>query len=206
MCSFNIKLSYPGFGKIFMALAFFGSASPTFGMDNERMKVLGRTSQPIGHYNYCLDNPSDCMSIKASPLALRLTNEKWRQMMEVNNYANKAVTPVTDRELYKKEEHWTLPEKYGDCEDYVLLKRQLLIDKGWPISSLLVTVVKQSSGEGHAVLTVRTKNSDYILDNLRGKILPWNRTEYRYLKRQSTLHSGRWTDIDDSRDIVGSIK
>ena len=61
-------------------------------------------------------------------------------------------------------------------------------------------------GEGHAVLTVRTKDSDYVLDNLNSKILPWNKTEYRYLKRQSTMHAGRWTDIQDNRDIVGAIK
>ena len=170
-----------------------------------RMTVLGRTSQPIGHYNYCLEYPADCSSNVVSPIAPKLTEEKWRQLIETNYMANKSVEPVTDLEQYNLEEHWTLPGKYGDCEDYVLLKRQLLIDKGWPVSSLLVTVVKQLGGEGHAVLTVRTAKSDYILDNLNAKVLPWNKTEYRYLKRQSTLHSGRWTDIQDSRDIVGAI-
>jgi predicted transglutaminase-like cysteine proteinase len=182
------------------------AGSYSFGLDNDRMVVLGRTSQPIGHFNYCREHPEDCVSNAASPLAPELTNEKWSQMIEINHHANIAVTPVTDMEQYSKEEYWTLPSKYGDCEDYVLLKRKLLIKRGWPVSSLLVTVVRQRTGEGHAVLTVRTSKSDYILDNLNGKILPWNKTEYQYLKRQSTMHSGRWSDIADTRNIVGAIK
>jgi predicted transglutaminase-like cysteine proteinase len=56
-------------------------------------------------------------------------------------------------------------------------------------------------------LTVRTDRADYALDNLNGKILPWNKTEYRYLKRQSARHSGRWETIDDPRfNIVGAIR
>ena len=197
--------SFLRFGTLVSLIVLIGSSSSVNSQNYDRMTVLGRTSQPIGHYNYCQEFPADCASNLSSPLAPNLTNERWRQMSEVNFHANNTVVPVTDLELYKKPEYWTLPGKYGDCEDYVLLKRQLLIDKGWPVSALLVTVVKQLGGEGHAVLTVRTKKHDYILDNLRDKILPWNETEYRYLKRQSTLHSGHWSDIRDARDIVGSI-
>lgn len=186
--------------------AVLSSISSSYALDFNQMTVLGRTSQPIGHYNFCLANPRQCTSNIASPLAPTLTREKWAQMVEVNSYANTTVEPVTDLEQYQKEEYWTLPGKYGDCEDYVLLKRQLLIDKGWPVSSVLVTVVKQPNGEGHAVLTVRTEKSDFVLDNLNSKILPWHETAYLYLKRQSTVHSGHWTDIQDARDIVGAIK
>ena len=190
-------------GSLLAAITVFGHQA--LGSETTRMTVFGRTSQPVGHYYYCLQNPGECRSNAASPLAPKLTREKWRQMVKANFYANSSVEPVTDLDQYKKEEHWTMPGKYGDCEDYVLLKRQLLIDQGWPVSLLLVTVVMQSSGEGHAVLTVRTRDSDYILDNLNAKILPWDKTGYRYLKRQSTLHSGRWTDILDARNIVGAI-
>lgn len=110
-----------------------------------------------------------------------------------------AVEPVTDYEYYKKEEHWTYPQRYGDCEDYALLKRYMLMQKGWPASSLLITVVRQQNGDGHAVLTVRTDRADYVLDNLKSKIKSWNKTKYRYLKRQSADHSGRWTKINDKR-------
>ena len=192
--------------SLLATLVTLGASSSALAESQSQMTVLGRTSQPIGHYNFCLQNPHECQENMVNPLAPKLTRKMWNQMVEANHYANSSVEPVTDLEQYEREEHWTMPGKYGDCEDYVLLKRQLLIDHGWPVSSLLVTVVKQPNGEGHAVLTVRTDNSDYILDNLNGKILPWNKTRYHYLKRQSTLHSGRWTDIRDARNIVGAIK
>ena len=99
----------------------------------------------------------------------------------------------------------TCPDTHGDCEDYVLLKRQTLMRRGWPASALLVTVVRRKNGDGHAVLTVRTNRGDFILDNLKDKIEPWNKTEYTYLKRVSAAHSGIWEDILDTRRIVGSV-
>ena len=75
----------------------------------------------------------------------------------------------------------------------------MLMERGWPPSSLLITVVLQPNGEGHAVLTVRTSKGDYILDNLESKIKRWDETPYTYLKRQSESHSGRWKDILDNR-------
>ncbi len=51
-----------------------------------------------------------------------------------------------------------------------------------PISDLLITVVRQMNGEGHAVLTVRTDRGDYVLDNLELRVKPWNETSYDYLK------------------------
>jgi len=126
-------------------------------------------------------------------------------MVEANTHANYSIVPVTDLEHYGVEELWAFPDTHGDCEDYVLLKRDLLMKQGWPASSLLVTVVRQKSGDGHAVLTVRTNRGDYILDNLNDRIRAWNDTHYTYLKRVSPKHSGWWEDIKDTRNIVGSV-
>lgn len=175
--------------------------SPNF----QHMKVLGRTSQPIGHYLYCMKNLSDCSTNKESPLAPELTETRWQQILQVNGSVNASVLPVSDYQQYHRNEYWTLPGKYGDCEDYVLLKRKLLREKGWPAAALLITVVRQPNGEGHAVLTVRTKSADFILDNLKPEVFSWEKTEYHYVKRQSTLNAGHWIDIDDDRNIVGSI-
>ena len=70
---------------------------------------------------------------------------------------------------------------------------------GWPASSLLITVVRQKNGDGHAVLTVRTDRGDYVLDNLDYKVSVWTATPYRFLSRQSERHSGRWARIRDNR-------
>ena len=163
------------------------------------MKTVGRTSQPIGHHIYCKQYSSDCNIRSSSTKAPQLTRSRWNELVEVNNFSNRTVTPVTDLEYYNTEEHWTYPKSFGDCEDYVLMKRYMLMQRGWPASALLITVVRQPNGDGHAVLTVRTDRADYILDNLENRILRWDQTEYTYLKRQSERHSGHWADISDPR-------
>ena len=73
---------------------------------------------------------------------------------------------MTDMDHWGVVDRWNYPDDgYGDCEDYVLLKRRLLIQLGWPREALLVTVVLDNEDEGHAVLTVTTDKGDYVLDN-----------------------------------------
>lgn len=171
------------------------------------MLVTGRTTQPVGHYEYCKVYAQDCAKRSLDTTPMKLSRERWQEIVAINSYANRAVNPVTDLELYNVEEFWTYPEASGDCEDYVLLKRHMLIQKGWPAASLLVTVVRQPNGDGHAVLTVRTDRADYVLDNLEDMVRPWNETQYHFLKRQSASNSGRWEGIDDNRStVVGSVK
>jgi len=181
-----------------IAIALSSSASVASG-NPTHMVTKGRTSQPIGHYNYCKQYRSDCQIRTRDTDAPTLTRERWKELVEINAYSNNTIAPYTDQEIYNTEEHWAYPTSYGDCEDYVLMKRHMLMQKGWPASSLLITVVRQPNGDGHAVLTVRTDKADYILDNLVGKVRPWNKTPYTYLKRQDTKHSGRWIEISDLR-------
>jgi predicted transglutaminase-like cysteine proteinase len=131
-----------------------------------------------------------------------LNDALWQQLLTVNNHVNQSVIPVTDQQLYQVAEYWTYPNGYGDCEDYVLAKRRDLINAGWPASALLISVVRQADGEGHAVLMVRTDRGDLILDNQVGTIDLWYATPYKFIKRQSQAHSGQWVDMVDDRDIV----
>lgn len=176
-----------------------GSASPW-------MKTGSRTSQPIGHYDFCKRHTQECNISSKSDAALKLTPDTWRKIIAINNHVNTAIEPRTDMEVWGQEEYWEYPTKYGDCDDYMLLKRRMLIEAGIPASNLLMTVVRQKNGEGHAVLTVRTDRGDFILDNLEQRVLAWNETNYDYLKRQSTRQTGTWVSIDDDREmLVGSI-
>jgi predicted transglutaminase-like cysteine proteinase len=78
---------------------------------------------------------------------------------------------------------------------------------GVPAGNLLVTVVRQPNGDGHAVLTAHTSMGDFILDNLEPRVLTWDETEYTYLKRQSDRNSGAWVTINDGRaDAVASVR
>ena len=121
----------------------------------------------------------------------------------MNAHFNQSIIPVTDQELYQVEEFWTYPTSgYGDCEDFVLAKRAALMQAGWPASTLLITVVRQADGSGHAVLTVRSDRGDLVLDNQEGAIRVWNETPYLFLKRQSQANAGQWVDMLDDRVTV----
>ncbi len=177
------------------------SALPQPRAGRSAMPIHGLTNAPPGYVDFCRRHAAQCRpqtrSSRASGGAgrLHLTADRWIVMNAVNSYINDAVSPKTDRELYGVEEHWTLPRGAGDCEDYVLLKRQELIKRGWPESALLITVVLDERGDGHAVLTVRTKQGDFVLDNKHSRILLWNETPYTFIKRQSYRSPRLWVSL-----------
>lgn len=173
---------------------------------NPFMEAGKITSIPIGHYEFCKQNPAECQIKTKGDVRVKLTKENWKTLLNVNYDANRSIQSVTDADLYGTEEYWTYPSHAGDCEDYVLLKRKALINQGWPASALLITVVLQPNGEGHAVLTVRTDRGDLVLDNLDDRVMVWNETPYTYIKRQSKNHTGKWELIKDARvTSVGAI-
>ena len=173
---------------------------------NAEMAVTGPTSQPVGHYEFCKIYPQDCTQNDIVAKA-RLDERTWQTMLEINDAVNVAIAPRTDEEMHGVPELWSYPTTEGDCEDYALLKRYMLEREGFPRSALLITVLRQPSGAGHAVLTVRTDRGDFILDNLDQRVLDWEDTVYLYLKRQSEKHAGKWVGIADDRGIlVGSVR
>lgn len=170
------------------------------------MRITGAANPPIGHYEFCKINTTECRPTAADRGPMTLTEERWRAMLDVNFTVNTEVTPMTDMEIYGVEERWAYPTTVGDCEDFVLEKRRRLIGRGFSPSDLLITVVLQPSGEGHAVLTVRTDRGEFVLDNMRNKVLLWSETEYTFLKRQASDNPGRWVKIRDGRaPAVGSV-
>lgn len=183
-----------------------GGAGATEAPRSAFMAETGKTSQPIGHYEFCRSHASECAVQSPAPSRVRLTPQLWNELVAVNASVNLEVTPATDEEIYGRAEVWAYPADKGDCEDVVLLKRRDLIQKGWPVGALLVTVVRQKNGDGHAVLTVTTDRGDLVLDNLQPRVLVWTDTDYQYVKRQSEFNSGQWTAIEDARTTsVGSL-
>lgn len=184
-----------------MAFTTQANASPA-----AAMRIIGKANPPIGHYEFCQTYKSECVATSADRGSLKLTKDVWKIILDVNYTVNTTITPMTDMEIYGVEERWAYPTTVGDCEDFVLLKRKMLMNKGIEASNLLITVVLQPNGEGHAVLTVRTDHGDFILDNMRNRVMEWSETEYTYLKRQSASNPARWEKIQDGRaTAVGGI-
>jgi len=185
----------------------FPAAAATVDLANTAFaQTAGPTSIPIGHSEFCKANRGECGKNRKVVEVEELTEDRWQTLVAVNVEMNRTIVPVTDADLYKVEELWTYPAGYGDCEDYALAKRRALIEGGWDASTLLIAVVRQKSGDGHAVLMVRTDRGDLILDNQDGSIRLWSETPYQYLKRQSQANSGDWVDILDNRVVMVAQK
>ena len=174
-----------------------GATVPAHG-ESWTMEVNGRTNPPVGYIQFCKDFSTECEA-NSSEGVRRLSNDRLRDLEEVNHFVNQIVVPATDLDIYGVEELWTLPDVYGDCEDYVLLKRKWLIERGWPSGSLLVTVVFDEVGDGHAVLLAQTSRGEYVLDNKTDEIRLWHETSYRFVKRQSASDPNRWVSLGDPR-------
>jgi predicted transglutaminase-like cysteine proteinase len=160
----------------------------------------GKSKPPIGFVKFCAQSPGECKSQDTlfTP-HLRMTPERWAALFEINLEVNKDIKPASDQELYGEVEFWTYPVTAGDCEDYVLLKQRELEKRGFPSSSLLITVVLDENNDGHAVLTVSSDAGDFVLDNRRDDILLWSETKYRFLKRQTQRDPKQWVSLDDAK-------
>lgn len=160
----------------------------------------GLTSQPIGHYDFCKVNPGECSIRSRDQGPAHMTGALWRKIVAMNVAVNRQIKPMNDSDIYGKAEVWTYPsDNVGDCEDYVLEKRRDLVARGVAVSNLLITVVRKPDGEGHAVLTLRTDKGDFVLDNLTDQVRQWDETGYRFLKRQSSVDTGRWVTIREGQ-------
>jgi len=163
--------------------------------------AVGETSRaPIGWVEFCYERPRECQVTPTAPRDVVMTPKAWKDLVRVNNWVNEKIKPMTDLDHWGVVEKWSYPDDgYGDCEDYVLLKRRLLMDAGWPREALLITVVRDKRGDGHAVLTVKTDKGDYILDNQAEDVLLWSDTGYRFVKRQSQSDPNVWVALGEPR-------
>ena len=151
-------------------------------------------------------HPSECATIPSAPRDVVLTAKAFMHLQNVNRYVNESIRPMTDLEHWGTIEKWSYPDDgYGDCEDYVLLKRRLLVQAGWPREALLITVVRDRRDEGHAVLTIKTDRGEFILDNQAEDVLPWFETGYRFVKRQSQKDPNVWVSLGDTRPVPTTV-
>lgn len=117
---------------------------------------------------------------------IELTHETEAMLMGVNHEVNANIKYRDDVSLYEKVEFWTVVHGIGegDCEDYALTKRQLLIGLGLPPEDLRLATCWTETNEYHAVLTVETDKATLVLDNRFPYPYQWDVPNYRWHKRQ----------------------
>lgn len=196
-------------GKTVIAVLALGAGTLSVGIAegaSRYMRTGAVTSQPIGHYEFCQSHKAECSITSQGVAPARVTDFGWNVIKDVNAGVNSRILPMTDQDIFGKDEVWAYPTDVGDCEDFVLEKRRELMQRGFSASNLLITVVRKPDGEGHAVLTVRTIDGDFILDNLDDRVRLWSETSYRFMKRQADYDTGRWVKIENSGDVlVGAV-
>ncbi len=153
------------------------------------------TSVPFGWIEFCQRYKGEC-GAGGQTADVNLTDASMREIQQVNSWVNRSVEAVSDMDHWGVVDRWDLPmDGKGDCEDYALMKRKILIERGYPRQALLITVVRDQANEGHAILTIKTNRGEYILDNLTDEVKAVSRISYRLVKRQSQQDPNVWVAL-----------
>jgi len=151
---------------------------------------------PSGYLAFCDRNPDECRAHPEQPNKVRFTSALWDKLEKVNLVVNASVHAEDDKEHYGVNEFWTIPvDGEGDCEDYVLAKRKMLVLLGLPEAALRITVVLDRGIVRHAVLTVVTDQGDYVLDSLKDEILTTDKADYVWVERQDPASRTGWVAL-----------
>ncbi len=166
------------------------------------------TSVPYGWVDFCGRHAEECNVDQLPAVEISLTPKVNRDFNRINQQVNAYIEPVTNLEHWGTIlDHWDYPtDGKGDCKVYALYKRKLLMDMGYPRQALLMTVVRDLQGNGHAILTVRTDKGDLILDNLNENIRLWSETGYTFVKRQSQENPNLWLLLGEANGAQVSVR
>ncbi|MET0531314.1 MAG: transglutaminase-like cysteine peptidase [Microvirga sp.] len=171
---------------VFMASAVQAQTVAALPVSSNSIMSVGAAKPLQGWTKFCESHPAECAVDVKEPELVELTPQIWKNIVSVNQRVNTSIKAVTDADHFGVVDTWGFPDDgRGDCEDFQLLKRRILVENGLPRRAMRMAVVIDELGEGHAVLVVRTNRGDYILDNKTSSILPWSRTGYVYIKRES---------------------
>ena len=182
-------------GVLAVGFATIGDAQT---MNATYASVGSETSVPFGWVDFCSRYAGECGEDERAPQPVHLTVAAMKKIRQVNTYVNNNIQAVSDMDHWGVVDRWDYPtDGKGDCEDFALLKRRMLIAAGFPRQALLMTVVKESNGDGHAILTVKTDRGEFALDNLDNAVKPWADTGYRFVKRQSEANQNVWVSLGE---------
>lgn len=151
------------------------------------LRVHAETTLPPFQYTaFCVKYPSDCkpQRVRNGP-GLEL-----RKIQFANSVVNARIAPSE-----QSKNNWELYPPEGDCGDYAVSKRHLLLSLGGTHSQLLLAeVLNRNTGEHHLILIVLYEGSILALDNLYEYVLPFGEAirQYRFLRIASPDNPNIW--------------
>lgn len=139
---------------------------------------------------------------------------KSEQIDLVNGYVNQHIEYTNDRLATGAKDDWASPFQaigaLGDCEDYAIAKYVSFILLGFSDEQLRLVIVKDLNiGEMHALTTVSTGETTYVLDNRFERVTPHHDVKvyqpiYSFNQKQSWLHVARSLGYRSARDEPAS--
>ena len=157
------------------------------------LQARAQAPAPLAAHDLCEKYAWACQK---SGAATALTQQDIDLVRSINLKVNRKIREVSDARQYRKADYWTLPlSSRGDCEDFALLKKQMLVAEGIAPERLLIATVLDQNRQGHAVLILRADSGDYVLDNLTNRIKPWQSTRYMYLRMQNPDAPRKWVGL-----------
>lgn len=127
------------------------------------------------------------------------TEPSATQLSLVNAWVNQQIRYTDDNSAFNRADYWASPAQSlkgrGDCEDYVIAKYASLKALGYGDDRMRIIIVNDTRKNlGHAVLSVRTAQGVYILDNQNARPMLHQQISY-YAPVSSFNASGRWINI-----------
>lgn len=120
---------------------------------------------------------SERIAQSSRPNAILATGETMATVKGVNEWVNRNITYVEDRDLFGRADYWagarkTLRMKKGDCEDIALTKLQLLAAAGFSRDDMFITIARDTIRRAdHALLVVKLDGRYVVLDNATDVVL-----------------------------------
>lgn len=170
---------------------------PTWEKNVGFISMTTYVSAPAAFLDFCNRYPEDCLPPMKGISKVNLDAERMRELNTVNSDVNDTLFFNSD---LATTDVWDYPQdNIGDCEDFVIEKRKRLMDLGWPEDTLLITMVKKripnfAGRKDHAVLTVRTAQGDYVLDNEIRSAVAWTTANrlFDYVMIQTQMDPKIW--------------
>jgi len=125
---------------------------------------------------------------------LRGKSRKY-QLGRVNSYLNK-YRYIIDPVNWGVRDYWEIPKeffaKFGDCEDYAIVKYISLRALGWKAEDMKIIVLQDLNLKiAHAILAVNFEKKEMILDNQIGLVIDSKRIKH-YLPIYAVNEKGWW--------------
>lgn len=114
------------------------------------------------------------------PTQLLLGGTNLETVRGVNEWVNRNIEYVEDRDLFGRSDYWagarkTLQLGKGDCEDIALTKMQLLAAAGFSRNDMFITIARDTIRRAdHALLVVKVGDRYVVLDNATNTLLDGN--------------------------------